>query len=171
MGDAATVKRSGNDVGAILHVQDVRALIIYSDVRSPASRHHMSACLTEISRPVVHQAAPTLEKIAARVGRLGGVLYRMGECGLDHLTRRIRLLRGPVPEARPEPMRHGGDAEFLGQSRERHGGEWLPTQTAEHEAGAIAQFLYLVQDRARPPRERNAGASAINCCYPALISF
>ena len=30
----------------------------------------------------------------------------MGERGLDHLTRRIRLLRGPVPETRPEPMRH-----------------------------------------------------------------
>ena len=37
-------------------------------------------------RPVVHQAAPTLEEITARVGRLGGVLYRMGERGLDHLA-------------------------------------------------------------------------------------
>ena len=53
-------------------------------------------------------------------------------------------------------MRHGGDAEVLGQSRERHGGEWLPAQTAEHEPGAIAQFLYVVQDRERPARERDA---------------
>ena len=39
----------------------------------------------------------------------------MGESGFDHLTRRIRLLRRPVPEARPEPMRHGGHAEFFAQ--------------------------------------------------------
>ena len=29
-------------------------------------------------------------------------------------------------------------------------------QTAEHQAGAIAQSLYVVQDRERPPRERDA---------------
>ena len=56
-------------------------------------------------------------EITARVGCLGGVLSRMGERGFDYLTRRIRVLRRPVQEARPEPMRHGGDAEFLGQSR------------------------------------------------------
>ena len=67
--------------------------------------------------PVVHQAAPTLEEIAAGVGRLGGILYRMGERGLDHLAGCVRPFRGPVPEARPEPMRHGGDAEFLDQFR------------------------------------------------------
>ena len=37
----------------------------------------------------------------------------MGECGLDHFAGCVRPFRGPVPEARPEPMRHGGDAEFL----------------------------------------------------------
>ena len=36
------------------------------------------------------------------------------------------------PEARPEPMRHGGEAEFLDQFRERRVGEWLPAQTAEY---------------------------------------
>ena len=56
-------------------------------------------------------------EITARVGRLGGVLYRMGECGLDHFAGCVRPFRGPVPEARPEPMRHGGDAEFLDQFR------------------------------------------------------
>ena len=71
----------------------------------------------EVGGPLVHQAAPTLEEITAGVGRLGGVLYRMGECGLDHFAGCVRPFRGPVPEARPEPMRHGGDAEFLGQSR------------------------------------------------------
>ena len=37
------------------------------------------AHVVQVRRPVVHQAAPTLEEITAGVGRLGGVLYRMGE--------------------------------------------------------------------------------------------
>ena len=49
---------------------------------------------------------PALEEITAGVGRLGGVLYRMGECGLDHFAGCVRPFRGPVPEARPEPVRH-----------------------------------------------------------------
>ena len=44
---------------------------------------HLPVCPTEVGGPVVHQAAPALEEITARVGRLGGVLYRMGECGFD----------------------------------------------------------------------------------------
>ena len=40
---------------------------------------HLPVCSTEVLRPVVHQAAPRLEEITARVGRLGGVLYCMGE--------------------------------------------------------------------------------------------
>ena len=69
--------------------------------------------LCDVVRPLVHQPPPTLEEITAGVGRLGGVLYRMGECGLDHFAGCARPFHGPVPEARPEPMRHGGDAEFL----------------------------------------------------------
>ncbi len=83
-------------------------------------------------------------------------MYRMGECGLNHFAGCVRPFRGPVPEARPEPMRHGGEAEFLDQFRERRIGEWLPAQTAEHEAGAVAPSLCVVQDRERPPRERDA---------------
>ena len=94
----------------------MRAIIVHSDPRTPTSCRHVPALPTEIGRPVVHQAAPTFEEITAGVGRLCRVAHRMGERGFDHLTRRIRLLRGPVPEARPEPMRHGGDAEFVDQS-------------------------------------------------------
>ena len=47
---------------------------------------HLPVCSTEIGGQVVHEAAPTLEEITAGVGRLGGVLYRMGECGLDHFA-------------------------------------------------------------------------------------
>ena len=124
--------------------------------RAVSRRDPSPALASEGHRPVVHQVASALEQIRPCVGRLGGGLYRMGERGLDHFAGCGRPFRGPVPEARPEPMRHGGDAECLGQSRERHGGEWLPAQTAEHEAGAIAQFLHVVQDRERPTRERDA---------------
>ena len=31
--------------------------IVYGDVRSPASCHHVLACSTEIGRPLVHQVA------------------------------------------------------------------------------------------------------------------
>ena len=47
---------------------------------------HLPVCSTDVLRPVVHQAAPTLDEITTRVGRRGGVLYCMGERGLDHLA-------------------------------------------------------------------------------------
>ena len=69
-------------------------------------------------RPLVHQAAPTLEEITARIGRRCRVLYRVGERGLGHLAVYACPFRGLIPEARLEPMRHGGDAEFLDQFRQ-----------------------------------------------------
>ena len=57
----------------------------------------VAVCPPEVARPVVHQAAPTLEEITARVGRLGGVLYRVGERGLDYLAGHARPFRGPRP--------------------------------------------------------------------------
>ena len=105
--------------------------------------------------------APTPE-ITAGVGRLCGVLYRMGECGLDHFAGCVRPFRGPVPEARPEPMRHGGEAEFLDQFRERRIGEWLPAQTAEHEAGAVA--VRRAGSRAPAPRVGRGDPAARRCC-------
>ena len=93
-----------------------RSAHVWPPARGGCRRQPLRArCPPEIGGPVVHQAAPTLEEITAGVGRLCRVAHRMGERGFDHLTRRIRLLRRPVPEARPEAMRHGGDAEFLDQ--------------------------------------------------------
>ena len=68
---------------------NMRAIIVHSEARSPTSCHHMPAFPHEVGGPVVHQAAPALEEITARVGRLRGVLYRMGERGLDHLAGRL----------------------------------------------------------------------------------
>ena len=54
-------------------------------------------------------------------------LDRRGERGLDHVAGCARSFRGPVPEARPEPMRHGSDAEFFDQLAQRCVGERPPT--------------------------------------------
>ena len=54
---------------------------------------HLPVCSTDVIRSVVYQAAPALDEITMRVGRLGGVLYRMGEGGLDHLAGCARPFR------------------------------------------------------------------------------
>ena len=79
----------------------------------------------------------------------------MSERGLNHLAGGVRPFRRPVPEARSELMRHGCDAEFFDQFRQRHVGERLPAWTAEHQTGAIAQSPGVEQDRERPPSERD----------------
>ena len=128
--------------------------------RSPASQFRVRDGVSvrprlpvEIGRPVIDQPPPTLEEITARGGRRGGVLYRMGERGIDHFAACARSFRGPVPEARPESMRHGGDGEFFDELAQRCVGERLPTGIGEDQAGAIARSLYVVQARKRPPRK------------------
>ena len=120
-----------------------------SEARSPTSWHHVPAFPTEVGGPVAHQAASTLEEITARIGRLCRVAHRMGERRFDHFAGCVCLFRRPVPEARPEPMRHGGDAEFFDQFRQRHVGERLPAWTAEHQAGTVTAFPCVVQERKR----------------------
>ena len=68
---------------------------------------HLAVCSTEVGGLLVHQVAATFKEITAGVGRLGGVLYRMGECGLDYFAGCARPFRGPVPKARPEPSPSG----------------------------------------------------------------
>ena len=100
--------------------------------RSHAHRLEWAALPGQVCRPVVHQASPALEEIAARIGRLYRVAYRMGERGLDHFTGCVCLFCGPIPEARPEPMRHGGDAEFFDQFRQRNVRERLAAWTVRN---------------------------------------
>ena len=123
-----------------------------SALRHP-SQHRAAPCTRLASdSPGSSVAAPHCSAVAtARCPPSRSGAHRMGELGLDRLTRRIRLLCRPVPEARPEPMRHGGDAEFLDQFRQRHVGERLPAGPAEHQAGAVTASPCVVQDRERQP--------------------
>ena len=73
--------------------------------------------LRKLRCPVIHQLAAALEEITACVGGFCGVARRMGERLLDHFARCVCPLRRPIAEARSEPMRHGGDAEFFDQFR------------------------------------------------------
>jgi hypothetical protein len=51
-----------------------------------------------VSRPGGHYLAPLLEEVAPLVGEFRRIADCMGETRLDHLTRRVGLLRGPVAE-------------------------------------------------------------------------
>ena len=81
------------------------ALITYGDVRSLASRQHMSACPTEIGCPVLHQTAPPLEQVRTRVGSFRPVGHHVRQRRFEDFSRMVGFLSGPVPEARPEAVR------------------------------------------------------------------
>ena len=92
---------------AARHETPVTTMRVPRIVAASPERDNLRGLPFEVGRPIVHQAAPTLEEITARISCLGGVLDRRGERGLDHFAGCTRPFRGPVPEARPEPMRHG----------------------------------------------------------------
>ena len=82
----------------------MRAIIVHSEAPTPTSCHHVPAFPTEIGRPVVHQVAPALEQVRARVGRLDLVLDDMRQRRLNDLAWMIGLFGRPVAEGRPEPV-------------------------------------------------------------------
>ena len=88
----------------------------------------------EIGRPIVHEPTPTLEQIRAPIGRL------------DDLARMIRLFRRPVPERRPEAVRHGRDLQVPEQSRQRHAREWLSVHARKHERAFVPGHARFLQD-------------------------
>ena len=57
---------------------------------------HLPVYSTEVGGPVVHQTAPTLEEITARIRCLGGVAYRMGERGFDLWVANYYSARNPL---------------------------------------------------------------------------
>ena len=68
--------------------------------------------------PRLHERSPPLEQVRAPVGRLDAFRVHVGQRQLAHLPRRVRTLRHPVPEARPEPVRHHPDLQLADKLRE-----------------------------------------------------
>ena len=63
------------------------------------------------TRPVHPRARAATRTVRPPVGRLDGVRVHMGQGLLAHLGRRIRALRRPVPQARPEVVWNRPDSE------------------------------------------------------------
>ena len=61
--------------------------------------------------PLFHEFAPTLEQIGAPVGGFHPVRVHVGQRQLAHLAGGVGALRGPVPEARSEPVRNRANPE------------------------------------------------------------
>ena len=90
------------------------------DATKRLSCHNGFACPPEVGAHSSIRRRRRSKRSLARIGRLCRVAHRMGERGLDHFAWCVCPLSRPIPKARPEPMRHGGDAEFFDQFRQRH---------------------------------------------------
>ena len=103
----------------------------------------MLGCLAQVERALAESS----------IGGLDLVLNHMRQHRLVDLARVVGLLRRPVPERRPEPVRHGGDLvvlKHLGQRRRRHR---PPAPHGEHHpARTVAERPRRIEDlsSARP---------------------
>ena len=86
--------------------------------------------------PVIHQPTPTLEQVGASVRGLDLVLHHMRQRCLDDLPGVIRLVGRPIPERRPEPVRHGRDLFCWSNWRSWGVGEGLPGLSGEDQPSA-----------------------------------
>ena len=78
--------------------------------------------------------------------RLDLVLHHMRQRRLDDLAGMVSLLGRPVPEARPEPVRHGRDLERCEQSTQMLFNDRLPVADGEDNRTAVAERPGLVDD-------------------------
>ena len=109
----------------------------------------------QVGRPVVHQLPSALEQVRAPIGCLDPVLYHMRQGGLDDLAGMIRLLGRPVPETRPEPVRHSRDLELPEQFRQRRVREWLSVHARKHERTVATERPSHLEDLQSTPAQRD----------------
>ena len=67
----------------------------------------------EIVGPRLHERPAALEQVAAAVGGLDAVAVDMRQGEFADVAGRLGTLRGPVPEAGAEAVRHGVDADLV----------------------------------------------------------
>ena len=80
----------------------------------------------QVAGPVIHEPAPTLEQVRAPVGRLDLAADLVRKGSLRHLARVIGLFGRPVPEARPEAVRHRRNVQLPEQFRPALGTQLFP---------------------------------------------
>ena len=87
----------------------------------------------QVAGPVIHEPASTLEQVRALVGCLDLAADLVRQGSLRHFARMIGLFGRPVPEARPEAVRHRRDVQLPEQFRQRRVRERLAPNAGKHE--------------------------------------
>ena len=105
-----------------------------------------SAPAGQVAGPVIHEPTATLEQVRAPVGRLDLAAYPVRQGSLSHFARVIGLFGRPVPEARPEAVRHRRDLQLPEQLRQRRGHGRLAPPARKHQRTAAADCPRLLQD-------------------------
>ena len=100
----------------------------------------------QVAGPVIHEPAPTLEQVRPPVGCLDLAADLVRQGSLRHLARMIGLFGRPVPEARPEAVRHRRDLQLPEQFRQRRVRERLAPNAGKHEPTAATDCPRLLQD-------------------------
>ncbi len=90
----------------------------------------------EIVCPCLHQDTSALEQVRTRIGRFHLVANRMGQRGLGDFTRCVGTLAAPVPEARPEAVRHSHDTQVSKQRGECAAGKCAALRRRENQTAA-----------------------------------
>ena len=97
------------------------------------SRSHCRQ-LNQVVGPVAPE--PALEQVRAPAGCLDRVANLVRQRRLRHLARMIRLLGCPVPETRPEAVRHGCDPQRPEQFQHGHIPDWPTAHLRKNERTA-----------------------------------
>ena len=100
----------------------------------------------QVAGPVIHEPAATLEQVRAAVGRLDLAADLVRKRSLRHLARMIGLFGRPVPEARPEAVRHRRDVQLPEQFRQRRVPDRLAPNARKHQRTAAREPPRLLQD-------------------------
>ena len=102
--------------------------------------------LGQVPGPVVHDDAVPLKQVGAGIGLLHPVPDHMRQDRLDHLPGMVRLFGRPVPEPRPEAVRHGRDVHLPEEFRHRRVRKRLAPNARKHQRKATTYCPRLLQN-------------------------
>ena len=132
-------------LGVLEGRHDVGARESGRNVESRIQSVRLRTLQAKVGCPIVQQPPSSLEQVRSGAGCPDLIRHHMRQ---GHFARMVRQLRRPVATARPEAVRHGSDAQYLDQLRERPLRERFPAPTRAHQpiptlgSQALAQDLY-----------------------------